>query len=507
MKLTRNNAILIGVLIIAGFFLVSNAFSGSEPEQLVTDVQVPSQIETSVPRDAPEKTEAEPKQANPTPPESSPIELTPLSPDQLATKPGAIVLLNPASGMRGSNVGVSGVGFTPGDTVDVFLETKEGEKPENIGYAQVDEGGSFSGVSFQIPEDVNTESFNVIAREHDGGKKATAQGRITGNSTSIKLGTQVGKAGNQVTVSGKGFAAKEKVMVYFNSLASTPFATLEADGSGNINRASITVPFGPPGDNSLIFVGEKSQAPVTMNFLMLTYYPTATLSEYAAKADTTLSFTGKDFGPGERVLVYLNSMSHSPVAVIQADDEGNFSDAGGFVIPFELNGKNLLIFIGEMTQSAVTTGFDVLPYSPYAEPSTYGGQPGTSFTFYGGGFARSEIVRVYVGRTHDSVGNQVACFMSDGQGSVLGGDVSYTVPSNAEAGKMSFALVGDKSKGEATATVQIMPPSGPVRSGIGEGEQAPFVCPYDVPPAPPSDGEEQPSGENGQESQVEDGQE
>lgn len=472
MSLNRRNIIIV-VVIIGGLFLFGNIFAGSGIQQPSDEPPVTLAPDQTA---RPDTTQSR----KPTPERRLTEAPTPLSSDQLSTKPGAIVLLNPATGTRGSNIGVSGVGFDPGQTVDIFLQTQEGAQPQEVGYAQVDQGGSFGGVSFKIPDEVSG-SFTVIAQQHDGKKKATAKGQVTGSAVSVKLGTQVGKAGDSVTVSGKGFAPNEKVEVYFNSLSTDPVTTLTADSSGGLGRTSIKVPFGPVGDNSFIFVGEKSQAPVTVPFLMLSFYPTATLSEYAAKADTLISFTGSDFGPGERVLVYLNSMNTPPIAVIQAGEDGSFTNAGEFVIPFELKGKNTLIFFGEQTQSAVTTGFDVLPYTPYAEPSTYGGQPGTSLTFYGSGFARNEIVRVYVGRGQGETGKQVACFTTDDQGSIVGGSVSYTVPANAQAGKMNFVLVGDKSKGEAVATIQVMPPSGPVRSGIGGEEQTPFVCPYDQP--------------------------
>ncbi|MBI2955492.1 MAG: hypothetical protein HYY30_14350 [Chloroflexi bacterium] len=472
MIISRRNIVIAAVLVIGGLFLMNSVFNSSGAEQPAGPVEI-----TTLPAQTPDATTK--PSAKPTP-NKSPTEIAePLTPDQLAS-PGAIILLNPATGTRGSNIGVSGVGFDAGATVDIYLQVREGAQLESLGFAQVDKGGGFGGFSFRIPEDLTSDTFTIVAQQHDGKFKASAKGRITGSSVSVKLGTQVGKAGDTTTVSGKGFAPNENVFVYFNSLAADPIATLKADGSGGLGRMSIKVPFGPSGDNSFIFVGEDSQSPVTVQFFMLTFYPTAGISEYAAKADTLISFSGNDFGPGERVLVYLNSPSSTPIAVIQTDDQGSFTSTGGFVIPFELTGKNLLIFIGEETQSAVTTSFDVLPYTPFAEPSTYGGQPGTSLTFYGAGFARNEIVRVYIGRTRDNPGKQVACAKTDDKGALAGGSVTYTIPANAQSGKLSFGLVGDKSKGEATATIQVMPPSGPVQPDTSSGDQGAFVCSFDV---------------------------
>ena len=472
----RRNIILIAVVIIGGLLFLTNMFTGFGTEQpATTDVTQPDQSAQTTPSDTKTAKATPDKNATAAP---SP---TPLTSDQLAAKPGAVILLNPATGTRGSSIGVSGVGFDPGQTVDVFLQTKEGGQPQGIGYALVDQGGSFGGISFKIPDEISGDTFTVIGQQHDGKKKATAKGQVTGSSASVKLGAQTGKAGATISVTGKGFAPNETVNVYFNSITGDPVATLKADQSGGLGKASIKVPFGPSGDNNFIFIGEKSQAPVTVQFFMLTFYPTATISEYAAKADTTLTFSGKDFGPSERVMVYLNSMSTTPIVIIQTDEQGTFTNAGSFTIPFELTGKNLIIFMGEQTQSAVTASFDVLPYTPTVDPSTYGGQPGTSLTFYGSGFARNEIVRLFVGRTRDNKGKEVACAMTDDQGSVPGGAINYTIAPNAQVGKLGFGLVGDKSKGEATTTIQVMPASGPMQAQPSGGDQGSFVCPLDQP--------------------------
>ncbi len=475
-KVNTKSIVVIVLVVAVGLFLLNNVFGGSGNEQPV-DLTQPPASGTAQP---------DTKASKPTPAKKPAATPSPLTSDQLSTKPGAIILLNPATGTRGSSIGVSGVGFDSGQTIDIYLQLKDNAQPIDVGYAQVDQGGSFGGLSFTIPEDFQGSTFTVVAQQHDGKKQASAKGQVTGSAVSVKLGTQVGKAGNSISVSAKGFAPNETVRVFFNSLATDPVATLKADSSGGLSRVPLTVPYGPVGDNSFIFIGDTSQSPVTVPFLMLSFYPTASISEYAAKADTLITFSGKDFGPNERVLVYLNSMNTPPVAVVQSDEEGSFTDAGGFVIPFELNGKNTLIFFGEQTQSAVTTGFDVLPYTPYAEPSTYGGQPGTSLTFYGSGFARNEIVRVYIGRGQGNKGKQVACFMSDDQGSIIGGSANYTVPANAQSGKLNFVMVGDKSEAEATATIQVMPAPGPVQPGIGNDEQSAYVCPFDQAQEQPS---------------------
>jgi hypothetical protein len=395
-------------------------------------------------------------------------------------KPGPLLLLNPAVGAPGSAVGVAGSGFDPGATVNVTVKRGENDRGQDVGFAQADQGGSFGGISFNIPEGIGGGTFVVLAQQENSDKVARATGQVQSASPTVKFGTQVGKPGDRITISAKGFVPNETVNVYFNSIGSDPVAQLQADQGGGLGRASVTVPYGAAGSNSFILMGEKSQSPVTVQFLMLNFYPAAGVSVYAAKADTALTFSGTDFGPSERVNIYLNSLQSPPVASVETDAEGAFTNAGEFVIPFSLSGKNTFIFVGDQSQAAVTAGFDVLPYTPYAEASTYGARPGTTITFYGRDFARDEVVRVYVGRGQGSAGSEVSCFKTDSRGAISGVG-GYTIPHDAEPGKTTFVLVGDKSKAEAPVAFQVMDPGGPVAPTAEEAKE--FHCPYDNEPA------------------------
>jgi len=200
-------------------------------------------------------------------------------------------------------------------------------------------------------------------------------------------------------------------------------------------------------------------------------YPTVKLSSYSIKADHQMSFAGAGFGPGERVLVFLNTAIGQPVAVIQTTQHGTFANAGGLVVPFGLKGKQTLIFLGEESRASVAVNWTVQPYMPTAQASTYGGLPGTTVSFYATGFARQEVVHVYVGHTHDNAGAMVSCFLTDDKGNVAAAG-SYVVPGDAQ-GKLLFTLVGSKSGGTTTAAMNIEAPPAPVQVPA----QPPFTCP------------------------------
>lgn len=459
---------LLGALAGSGLSLPWTS-SGSTPSPSTASLATPSANRVAYQATA----AATPTSTGPTP--------TPIAASQLVTSHTPLILLNPSSARPGSTIGVTGSGFDAGTTIDITLKHTKDDQGKALGFVQADKSGSFGGFNLTLPSDFVSGPFLVIAQQHSGGKQAMATGTVAANSPQVTFGTQVGKPGDVVAYSLKGFAPDEVVKIYFNSLSSPVLGTVHTDQAGNVRQDSLTVPFGAIGNNAFIFVGQKSQSPVTVSFLMLNLYPTITVNTYATRADSTLTFNGKGFGPNERVLIHLNSVQSPPVAIVSADGRGSFKNAAPFTIPFELKGKNTFIAIGEQSQAPSTVSIDVLPYTPLAETSTYGGRPGTTVTFYGTGWARDEVVHVYVGRTQQSQGDMVSCFLSDAHGN-FGAAGSYTLSPNLQAGQILFTLIGNKSQVPATAKMQVMAPDANVPLAAGP-TPTPFHCPYDNNPS------------------------
>src|SRR5260370_8715730 len=155
---------------------------------------------------------------------------------------------------------------------------------------------------------------------------------------------------------------------------------------------------------------------VAASFDLLSLYPTIKLSSYALRADNPLSFSGAGFGPGERVVVFLNSEMGQPLTIIRTTQHGTFAGAGGFVVPFGFKGRQTLIFVGEESGASVAIKMTVLPYTPQAQTSAYGGLPGTTVSFYASGFARDEVVHVYIAHEVNNATNMAICFPHDHRG-------------------------------------------------------------------------------------------
>jgi LysM repeat protein len=382
-----------------------------------------------------------------------------------------LLLLNPSTVRQGSSVGVTGSGFDPGATVDIYVKQQVADAADPLTFVQVDKSGGFGGVTFAVPDSLPRGNFIVQAAQRESENMAVATAVVAGGSPQVKLGTQAAKSGDVVQLSAAGFGPDEDVNVYWNDLSSDVIGTIHTDDSGGVRQGSVRVPFGAVGNNGFIFVGQKSQSPVTVPFQMLNLYPSVDLSSYAIKPDNVLSFSGKDFGPGEQVTVYLNDPNAPALTTIQTDDSGGFTNAGGFLVPFGLHGKQTLIFMGTDSKAPTTASFDTLPYTPSAQPSTYGGRPGTTLTFYAIGFARNEIVHALTGVTPESPGQEVSCFRTDPQGNAASGG-SYVVPGDATPGQLVFSLLGSRSLATATAALEVIASDVPVQIP----PQVPFQC-------------------------------
>jgi serine/threonine protein phosphatase PrpC len=396
----------------------------------------------------------------------------------VVTTPGPLILLNPGVVRQGTSVGVTGSGFDAGSVIDLTIKRQGATKALTTSFIQAGKGGTFDGGSLNVPNSLSSGNFIVEAKQRNSQHVAQAVGTIAGGAPTVKLGMQVGKPGDAVVLSLHGFAPSENINVYWNSLSGQPVTTLHADGGGGVGQAKVQVPFGAVGNNTFLFVGTTSQSLVAASFLMLQLYPTVKLGSYALKADNVMSFSGVGFGPGERVFVFLNSTMGSPLAVITTDANGSFKNAAGFLVPFEISGKQTLIFVGEQSRAPDAVAFTVLPYAPVVQPSTYGGFPGTTITFYASGFARNEVVHVYSGHTKGNLGSMVSCFQTNDKGAAAAVG-SYLIPGDAQ-GAVGFALVGARSGGVGVASINVGAPPSPVRTP----PQARFTCPLD--PLPPS---------------------
>ena len=427
-------------------------------------------------------------------PRPSPSTRVTLGGHSVAAAGQPILLLNPGLVAPGGQVTVQGSGFDPGATVVVRLLAKRSSQGTEVAMGKTNKTGSLF-TEFTMPSSASGSGTTVVAQEQGSSKSANAQLVSPAGAASASIvGKAAGQPGDTVTVSATGFGPGETVNVYWGRMNGTPAATLTADGSGSISRASVKVGVAPVGPTTLVLVGAKTAATATAPYQMLGLYPSTTPHPYAVLSGKTMTYTGSGFAPGEQVLIYFNASGGTPALTVQANSGGSFSTS--FVVPFGLTGRQTLTAIGEQSRAAVTTGFTVLPYSPVAQVSTYGAMPGTTVSFYASGFAPNEVVQVYLGRGQGNSGQLVGAFRVDGRGNAAAAG-KYVIP-NGAGPALYFTMVGQQSGGTATAKVSVTAPAQPVT--------VPSQPPYTLPPSLGGTSSAQPSAAQSSASQPSAGQ-
>src|SRR5215471_490617 len=181
--------------------------------------------------------------ATPSGPTVTPVSIQ-LQGTAVAVQRRPLVLLNPSTVRQGSSVGVTGSGFDPGATVDLYVKQQASDSVDPLTFVQVDKSGGFGGVSFAVPDSLPRGNFIVEADQRESERVARATAVIAGGSPQVKLGTQAAKAGDVVQLSAAGFSPDETINVYWNDLSTDVIGTIQADDSGGVRQGSVRVPFG-----------------------------------------------------------------------------------------------------------------------------------------------------------------------------------------------------------------------------------------------------------------------
>jgi hypothetical protein len=384
---------------------------------------------------------------------------------------GPLVTLNPGIAQPGGQVALNGYGFDAGSTVDIVLSQGGQKSGTTVGEFRIDREGNLSA-QLTMPDSLGSGTVTITAQQRNSTKLAVAEAATSSEVGHASVAPESGKPGDTIQVSARGFSPREKLNVHWGSLSGKPAAVLEADSAGSLSQASVPVGFQPSGSATVMLVGAKSGTTATAAFYMQALYPGAATQPYSLKAGETLTLTGSGFAPKERVQVFLNASSGEPLMVASADSQGNF-DGPALKVPFGLKGEQRVVMLGELSRASVTSGFAVLPYTPSVQPSTYGGAPGTSFSFFAKGFAPGEVVLVRLHRTPGGPGELVSAFRVDDEGEA-GAAGSYQI-SAGDSGTLRFSLVGRRSNGKASASVRVSAAEGSV--------DLPPREPYTLPPS------------------------
>ena len=286
-----------------------------------------------------------------------------------------------------SVLSVAGSGFSPGETVQLFLGLSSATVP-------ADATGAFAGVPLTIPS-LPSGLYFVIAMGQTSGLVAFSNIFVDSFFPTVAPSSWFIAPGTTLTWSGAGFAPNEGITVT-DSLGIT-IASFNADASGSFADAGGSV-ISFALRNSLasyIVRGATSGVALPITIGVSDLYPFVIPSTWYAPPASSVTFSGSGFGAHEEVGVHLGTEA-TPLALATADASGSFAVLGPVTLPFGVSIAEYRV-VGHESGVTAVAPITLAAFFPLLSPSAYYAAPGSQITLAGSGFAGNEPVVITIG--------------------------------------------------------------------------------------------------------------
>jgi hypothetical protein len=355
------------------------------------------------------------------------------------------------SGKAKHSFNFSGSGFAPGEQVDVLLGGLGGSP---LATYTADSEGEVVGRDVPIPL-VQAGDYPLYFVGHDSGSPVSVGFNVQGFRPWAVLDNYSPPPYYLMGFSGEDFVPDEVVLVYLNSRTSQPVTQVRADSNG---RFTVKNAFELPelkGQNHIIFVGQQSNADITVDFIAMAFGPALELTSYAGRPGSHVAFVGTGWARNDVLHVYAGEAAAlQEIGAFRADATGAFRDAGEVRLPVRSAAGGLPLTVrGDISQAEVTLWFQILDLKPSAELTAYEGPPGTVVSFTGRSFAAGETVQVHL---RDAGGPDLGEVVADEEGTFT---QLSSYPVDGQWGDViPFVFVGQDSAQQATTHFKIANP-------------------------------------------------
>lgn len=204
--------------------------------------------------------------------------------------PGLSIL--PVAGGAGSPMTISGNAFGANESVNIYWNYTGPGTGTLLTTATSDANGSFT-VKSAVPSGTSA----VIVPVAGVGQTSNSTGTFTYivYPPTLALAPLSGSANTGLVVSAYGFAALEKVNIYWNNGA-TPAASVKTTNYGYMGPTSITVPAGTVlGVYPVSAVGQTTHLTITNNYTVVA--PASSLNTTSGPVGTNVYVTGQGYAP------------------------------------------------------------------------------------------------------------------------------------------------------------------------------------------------------------------
>jgi hypothetical protein len=362
------------------------------------------------------------------------ISLSPISAQ--AQCGGPYIELSPDSGPPGTNVTVSGQGFTAGKYADVYYDGTR------VATGKTDGSGYFT-LFFAVPEGCKgTYQIQAVVL-HDAAE------RYFTLKPGLAISPQKGLVGTNVTVTGQGFAKNEediKLMYYLNDNYEIIRKSIGANATGSW-EINFLIPPSTKGEHRLDAQGAVSQF-YEVQDATFTVTTGISLDKSSGSVGESMTMTGSRFVAYDKNIQIL--FDGQPVVTgIKADPQGDWEE--NFEVPEMPAGNYTVTAEGQWTkkEDINALGFEIKP-DILLYPAA--GHVGTDLTITGLGFAANkDVVILYDG-------SQKTTATTNTTGSF---DASFVVPESQHGEHQVTIGYSTGSVASATFTLESIPPDTP----------------------------------------------
>jgi hypothetical protein len=352
---------------------------------------------------------------------------------------------SPLTAYVGDTVTVTGSGFKASSSITIYFDST------NVGTATADTNGSFSGITFTIPE--SYKGTHTVKGEDTEGASPTVNLTI---SPKVIITPASGAVGDTITVRGTGFAASSSVTIYFDT---TTVDTATTNTNGTFPSTTFTIPSTSRGNHTI----KAQDASTNYATATLAVASKITITPSDGAPGMTVTVTGTGFDASKTITIKYNAITVTTTpAIINTDASGNFT--ASFTVPTSAAGT-YTVQASDNTNTAsanftITINVTLSETTSEASP----GHVGMDMTISGAGFKPNTEITI----RYTSTPIVVATKASNSEGAF---SVTFKIPAS-EAGTHTISASDGTSTMQATFFMESTAPATPTLRLPATGEKA-----------------------------------
>jgi YVTN family beta-propeller protein len=247
---------------------------------------------------------------------------------RVTSAPAPALEIAPAEGVVGSQLAADGTGFAPNHLISFTIDGRPAEST-----CRADLNGNFPGVShaggctFVVPP---APAGAEVVSASDGSKTANATVDVR---SLLRIPSQGGPAGGNVSASGLGFAADSAITFYFDGSVLNSSCRTDPNGSfpgSSDTGCRLTIPSAAVGRHTL----EASDGVDSSSVAYVV--TTLTVSPVGGEAGSSVNASGAGFSSNSTIVFTVGGAGTS--SVCRTNASGDFGSGTGlpcrFVVPF-----------------------------------------------------------------------------------------------------------------------------------------------------------------------------